>query len=351
MSDSHLRNLLNTTFALLLDEETSVGDDCEQLDLVENLTERIKELRSKAISDDLHSSLLHIKGAIVSLRDCSKDPKQTGTSSNNQNEAESDLKEAATAQSETDTTNTLFEEAVVHEKMKRPCDQLDPTYTRKHAELQKEVDAMKTCDNFKLAIEHFLKSNELSEKVFENEADRETKIIAVQVRIVSEILGNLTNLAYAAKKCMEYVSDLNKIFNLQGLKSLFPTWQKILGRVNLQKLFESPERSGLDSAMHTNVVVFRFIKEFIRKPVAMLHWPTIKIAGEQSHHAILGEQPAKVKTPDPFIAIKHSKLWINPVVSSVNCRGEVFAKGVPVKNEKPVAPRGMINFPSILDFT
>ena len=283
----------------------------------------------------------------MSLGDCFKNLKQAEASSTKQNElpeAESDLRGVATAQSETDTTNILSEEPVVH-KMKQPCDPPDPTYTAKHAELQKEVQRMETCEDFKSVIESFLKSKELSEKVFENEAEKEAKIMAVKIRIVSEILGNLTNLAYAAKKCMEYISDLNKIFNLESLRSPFPTWHKALKYVNLQKLFESPERIGLDSAMHANVVVFRLIKELIKKPVAMLHWPTIKIAGEQSHHAILGKQPPKVNTPDPFTAINHNKLWIQPDVSSVNCRGEVFVKGAPVKGENQVAPIGMINFP------
>ena len=350
---SHLRSLLNTTLALLLDKETSVSDDCEYSDLrdlIKQLNIRIEKFQSDDIyTDDLYSSLLQIKSAVVSLGDCFKNLKQAETSSTKQNElpeAESDLRGVATAQSETDTTNILSEEPVVH-KMKQPCDPPDPTYTAKHADLQKEVQRMKTCDDFKSAIECFLKSKELSERVFKNEVDREAKIIAVKVRIVGEIFGNLTNLAYAAKKCMEYISDLNKIFNLENLRSSFPTWHKVLKYVNLQKLFESPERIGLDSAMHINVVVFRLIKEFIKKPVAMLHWPTIKIAGEQSHHAILGEQPLKFSTPDPFTAINHSKLWINPDVSTVNCRGDVFAEGVPVKGGKEAARRGMINFPSL----
>lgn len=101
---SHLRSLLNTTLALLLDKETSVSDDCEYSDLrdlIKQLNIRIEKFQSDDIyTDDLYSSLLQIKSAVVSLDDCFKNLQQAEASSTKQNElpeAESDLREVATA--------------------------------------------------------------------------------------------------------------------------------------------------------------------------------------------------------------------------------------------------------------
>jgi hypothetical protein len=170
----------------------------------------------------------------------------------------------------------------------------------------------------------FIDSKKISAKVFEEESERETKITATKIRIVSEILGNLTNLRDATMKCTEYISELHGTFNLQS-GSPFPTWYKALSYIKLEKIFKS-QAMKLDSAMRINAVVFRFIKEFIRKPVAMLNWTTINIAREElryqkTHHPILGEQPPKGNKPDPFTAIEEED--IDSQVSAVNCSGEV----------------------------
>jgi hypothetical protein len=351
--DLVLFDLLKSTLALLLGDEshkTNVGENCGHL--LTELDERTAQLRSSGISDDLRTSLTHLRTAVVSLRPCIENLKDGARSSaensTNQNElpeAKSDLTEVSKAKKEVAISET---DLLVHDKTKQPCNSQNSD-----VRLQKEVREMEASNDFKEAMDCFLESKKISAKVFEDdESERETKITATKVRVISEIFGNLANLNGAAEKCMEYIWELNEIFNLQSLKSPFPLWHNVLRSWNLQKFFESPERLGLDSAMHINVVVFRFIKEFTRKPVAMLDWPMIDIAREETYHPILGQQSSRTNTPDPFTIIHDihpNILLIYSHVSAINCSGEVFAKGVLVADGRQSTG---IYFPSTrLSFT
>ena len=343
--DLVLFKLLKNTFALLLDDETNVCENCDEL--LKKLDERIALLiHRNRISDDLRTSLTHLRSAVVSLDTCFQNVKdgahsfaENSSSQNELPEAESDSQEVSKALEKV----TISEpDSPVHGKTKQPTNSQNSTkYTELRLRLRKEVVEMEASKDFKEAMDCFLESKKMSAKVFaENENERETKITATKVRVISEILGNLTDHASVAKECTDYILQLNIIFNLQSIKSPFPFWHKALRFVNLQTYFESPERVGLASAMHINVVVFRFIKEFTTKPIAMLNWPMIKIARGETHHPILGEQLSKINSPDPFTVVNDNEQRIYPQVSAVNCSGEIFAKGVPVKDGRPTARMG-----------
>ena len=347
MSQDHvLFSLLKATFALLFDNETNVGENCD--DLLENLDDRIKLLRRSRISDDLHTSLTHLRNAVASLDSCfqnlkdkEESPTSISASSNEQSKTEeSDLQRVSKTSKEVASFKT---DSPDQGGTKQPTNsQNSMKYRERQNTLQKEILEIEASKDFKEAMDCFLESKKVSAIVFENENGRETKITATKVRVISEIFVNLTDNACAARNCLDYILELNGIFNLQGIKSPFPFWHKALKFVNMQSYFESPERVGLDSAMRIHIVVFRFIKEFSTKPIIMLNWPMINTAREETYHPILGEQLSKTNAPDPFTAINHDEQWIDPQALAVNCSGEIFAKGVPVKDEKISAPIGIM---------
>lgn len=327
-----LYKLVKATFSLLLDTENR-DENCEQLDLVglvKKLDEHIELLRTRDISNELLTSLTHLKSAVVKLRDCSsylkkcKDEERSPVENVNEKD-KNGLKMEGSQEISNESQNQL--------------------YTSRHARLQNEISHIESKKEFEEAMKYFGESKEIAAKVFGDENDRETKITATQVRVISEILGNLTNLRGAATQCMKYISELHGIFNLQN--SPFPTWRRALSYVKLEKRFESEEMKGLDSAMHINVVVFRFRKKFFTKPVAMLNWTTIKIARDELrfqkiHHPLLGTQPPKTKKPYPFTHIKLEEVdRIDSQVSAINCNGEVFTKEMSTTDESP-APLGMV---------
>jgi hypothetical protein len=349
MSQSRvLFRLLKRMFALILNE-ANVGENCDSL--LENLDDRIRLLRRNRISDDLHTSLTHLRNAVASLDSCfqnvtednEESPTNSSTSPNELSETENDLQEVLEANKEVTESDSPFQS-----KPKQPTNSQNSTkYTERRYRLQNEVHEMEASKDFKEAMDCFLESKKISAKVFKDENERETKITATQVRVITAIFANLTDHDRAARKCMKYILELNEIFNLQRIKSPFPFWHKALKSVNMQMIqsyFESPERIGLEPAMHIHLVVFRFIKEFTTKPIAMLNWPTINIAGEETYHPILGEQHSKTNTPDPFTAIDQDEQWIDSLASAVNCSGEIFARGVPVKDGKPSPLEGIFTF-------
>ena len=316
-----LDSLVKSTFALLLDD-ANTGENREHLNLVEKLEERIELLRARrnGINNELLTSLKHLKSAVVFLRICFEDLEEWAGSSAENSTSQNELPHDESARLETDDYSGTETE---HSHFPNDS-QSRQLYTPKHTQLQEEVLQIQSTSAFLEAKKLFIDSKKISAKVFEKESERETKITATKIRIVSEILGNLTNLRDATMKCTEYISELHGIFNLQS-GSPFPTWYKALSYIKLEKIFKS-QAMKLDSAMHINAVVFRFIKEFIRKPVAMLNWTTINIAREElryqkTHHPILGEQPPKGNKPDPFTAIEEED--IDSQVSVVNCSGEV----------------------------
>lgn len=312
--DTVLRALVKDTFSLLLDNESS-DENREHLNfdkLVAKLDEHTELLRSRDICNELHTSLTHLKSAVASLRACFENPndgaESSAENSTNQNE-ENDLKEK-----EAQVEN--------HEIINESQNQL---YTSRHTQLQNEVAQIQSKKEFTEAMQCFTISKDVSAKVLKNKNETETKITATKVRVISEILGNLTNLRSAATECMKHISELHGIFKLQN--SPFPKWRRALWYAKpLEKIFESKNIKCLDSAVHIDAVVFRFIKEFMTKPVPMLHWNTISFP-RKILHPLLGTPltPRTIK-PDLFIDMEEKK--IDSQVCAVNCNGEIFTKEI-----------------------
>ena len=342
-----LKSLVRTTLTLLLND-VNARDNREWPELMRKLVERIDQ-HQRCTNDKLLTSLTHLKTAVVGLRNCIENPNERSSEENStsQNELPEDesVKQAET--SYPDTQAEHFQN-----------DSQRQLYTQKHVQLQKDVSQIKLSNEFVEAMKDFSDAKDTLAEVFETDSERETKIMATKICVVSEILGNLTNPRAAAEKCIEYILELHKIFKLQ--KSPFPTWYKALSKVKLEKIFESQEMKGLDSAVHVNVVVFSFIREFLTIPVAMLNWTTINIVTQsytseperlenqnrpeeyttqKIHHPILGEQPPKSNKPDPFTPIEivddDGFVWMGSQVSAVNCCGEVFLTKTLGNHQKP----------------
>ena len=288
IEQSVLKSLIKSTLSLLLND-VNTRVNCEQLDIVKELDERIERLRHnrQRNSNQLLTSLMDIKSAVIDLN--------TGTE--NVSYEGRDSEENVTG--ETDSPDHPNTEAVHGQD-----DLQSQLYTEVHVQLQREVSQIKLSPKFEKAMNNLKDSKELSAEVFNNENDRETKITATKIRVVSEILGNPANLKEAAEKCEEYISELHKTFKIPGFP--FPTWYKALSYVKLDKIFESQEMKGLDSAMHISAVVFRFKKKFIKAPIVMLNWSTIDIAtptrpegGENSERreTTVRSVPENQKTP------------------------------------------------------
>ena len=317
--DTVLCALVKDTFSLLLDNDIS-DENREQLNfdkLVAKLDAHTELLRSRDISNELHTSLTHLKSAVVSLRACFEIPNdgaQCSTeNSTNQNElqdAENDLKEKEGQVENHEITNESQNQDI---------------YTSRHTHLQNEVSQIQAKKEFTEAMQCFTISKDVSAKVFKKEKKTETKITAIKVRVISEILGNLTNLRSAATECMKHISELHGIFKLQNFP--FPKWRRaLLYAKPLEKIFESQDIKCLNSVVHIDAVVFRFIKEFMTKPVPMLQWTTISFS-QKILHPLLGTPltPRTIK-PDLFIDMEGKK--IDSQVCALNCNGEIFTKEI-----------------------
>ena len=289
-----LYRLVKNTFALLLGNEY-VGENCEFL--VRKLDARIQKLRRYGISNELFTSLSNLKAAFVSLRACFKSLHDQIC------EFKDPLKQAniSNGVSKLNHSNTDY------------------------AKLHRELLEIKECDKFKQAMEYFLQSNTLSGMVCEKKAKEEIKITATKVLVISEILGNLTNLSDAADRCKRYISQLHDLKTLTQHKYSFSKLKSVL-KVNL---LDFPEKEGMKSVMHINVVVFRLMKEFTGKPVVMLDWPMIRGQEPSEFHPIFGELPEEIDPPDPFTYITDastSKVQIDSCITAINCSGDIYAK-------------------------
>ena len=215
---THLYKVFESIVALFVDNETNaVDEDYTYLQLSRKLQDHINSLcesRGKSgISDDLRTSLRHLSSAVVSLRTCFGNPadgSQTEKNSTSKNElpkAESTIKDT----SEDDTTElpmTSETEHLVHENTKK---------------LENEILKFKASGkDFEEAMTSFAGSKDRSSKVFTtaDESERETKVIATKVRVICEILENLTNLTGAAEQCVKYISELQNIFSLKRSPSI-----------------------------------------------------------------------------------------------------------------------------------
>ena len=327
--DVVLYKLLKKTFALLLGN-VDVGKNCEFL--VQKLDARIQEIRRYGISNELFTSLSNLKGAFVSLRAClaSLDNNTVGARL-----AEDDFKEAqeqARASSEVSKPNYPNKDTEHREKAKQTNDFEDNDRLLscpKDATLQKELREIKESDKFKQAMEYFRQSNTLSEKAFAKENKGEIKITATKVRVISEILGNLTDLGTAADKCKKYISELHDDYATLNLHRF--SFSNLKNAVQVY-LLDSPEKEGINSIIHINVVVFRIMKGFTRQPPVMLDWPMIHGQEPQKFlekfHPILGELPEEIDPPDPFTQLTDvsKKVQINSCTAAINCNGDIFAK-------------------------
>ena len=287
-----LYRLVKNTFALLLRNE-DVGENCEFL--VQKLDARIQKLRRYDISNELFTSLSNLKAAFVSLRACFNSL-QVGE----------------------------FEDPSKQANISNGVSKLNYPNTD-DAKLQRELHKIKECDKFKQAMEYFLQSNTLSGKVCEKEAEEEIKITAIKVRVISEILGNLTNISDAADRCKRYISQLHDLKTLTPHKNSFFKLKNVL-QIHL---LDFPEKEGMKSIMHINVVVFRLMKEFTGKPIVILDWPTIRGQESSEFHPILGELPEEIDPPDPFTSITDAsmnKVQIDSCITAISCSGDIYAK-------------------------
>ena len=337
--DIVLYSLLKRTFALLLGNE-NLGENCEFL--VQKLDVRIQELRRCGLSNELLASLSNLKGGFVSLRACFK---YLTDDTAEARFAESDFKEVpkqASASDEVSKYSYQYTETEnpVREKTKQTNDSEDNDRLLscpKDATLQKELREIKESDKLKLAMEYFRQSNAFSAKAFEKENNGDIKITAAKVRIISEILGNLTNLGAAADNCRKYISQLDhkEILNLHNIFLNLKNALQV-------RLLNYPKKEGsMVSVIHINVVVFRFMKEFTRKPVVMLDWPMIDGQDPKKYHPILGELPTEIDPPDPFTQItdiNKDKVQIESCISAINCSGDIFAKEKASKDIVRITP-------------
>ena len=323
---SHLYKLFKSVFVLILNNRTNaVGEDCIQFcTKVQDHINSLGEKRGKSgISDNLRTSLTHLSTAVVSLRTCFKNladgsqPEKNSTSKKELPEAKSTIKET----SEDDTTElpTSETEHLVHENTKK---------------FENEILKVKASGkDFEDAMNFFAESKNLSTEVFKtaDESERETKVIATKVRVICEILENLTNLTGAAEQCVKYISELQNIFSLKRSPSTL--------RRKIDK-----EMDHLDDVIYINTVVFRFIKEFIRKPVPMLDWPMIDVANEESYkkryHPLLGKK-SESNTVQLFTDVNGEEITINLGLSVVKCDGEVLAPGIPKAKDRRSSSTGI----------
>ena len=296
-------NILKRALALLLGNQDLGDDNCEFL--VQKLDAYIQQIRRYGISNELLTSLSNLKAAIVCLRAC-LEHFTNGTEETAQQPNETDAFSKPANQTD---------ECDDNQHLSLSC--------RKDAELQKELVVIKESDKFKQAVAYFRQSNAFSEKAFKKDTGK-IKIIATKVRVIGEVLGNLTNFSAAADNCTTYISELHHETTSNLPKS---TLSKLKNSVQ-NYLFNSREN---DDIMRINVVVFCLMKEFLRQPLAMLDWPMINAGdGPEKHHPILGKLPStNCKQPDPFTYIAGTgtkKVRINSSISAVNCTGDIFAK-------------------------
>ena len=301
-----LYGILKRMFALLLPNE-DLGDNCEFL--VQRLDARIQQIRRHGISNELLTSLSNLKGAVVCLRASLK-------------LFANDTVEAPQQAKETDEFSKPANESTCTEQTDKCEDNEHQLLScSKDAELQKELEVIQDSDKCKQAVKYFRQSNTFSEKAFKKD-EGEIKITATKVRVVSEILGNLTNLSAAATNCSTYISELHHEASSNLHESTLSKFKNSLQNF----LFNFLENDGV---MHINVVVFCFMKEFLGKPLALLDWPMINGHGPEKHHPILGELPSIFDPPDSFTyitGVDTKNVQIESSISAINCTGDIFAK-------------------------
>ena len=314
-----LYSILKRIFALLLANE-DLGDNCEFL--VQKLDARIQQIRRHSISNELLTSLSNLKGAVVCLR-ASLKLFTSNTAKAPQQAKETDEFTKPTNQT-TCTERTNKREDGKHLLLSCPKD----------AELQKELEVIQDSDKFKQAVKYFRQSSTFSEKAFKKDEGK-IKITATKVRVISEILGNLTNFSATVTNCSTYISELHHETTSNLHESFLTKFKNSLENF----LFNFLENDGV---MHINVVVFRFMKEFLGKPLAMLDWPMINGHGPEKHHPILGELPSIFDPPDPFTyitGIDRKNVQIESSISAINCTGDIFAKDKASANIIKVTPK------------
>ena len=290
--------LIKKAFALLLENE-NLGENCESL--INTLNRYVEQLPRNC---GMQTSLDNLKDGTVSLLDCYRNLKDTAEArfagnSNDQSELRKENgcnSEISKPESETGNTSPF------RDKAKQPNDSNDKervSFSPNHVRLQEELQIIKESDEFKTAVNYFKKANESLAQIFEDNDERETKIRATEVRVISEILGNLTNLTDAAENCKQYILQLHESFNVHR------------------------DTEYINSVMYINVVLYDFIKTFIRKPVVILDWPMVDAQGPEKYHPILE------KLQDPFTQITDTnkeKIQIKSCISAINCSGDIFAR-------------------------
>ena len=298
--DIVLYTILEKTFAVLL-ENVEFGDNC--IRLVSLLNKRNDEIRQD--SDFSSTSLDHLVSGTRSLLrsfDTLKDSSETQLAEDSINHGDSN---GEISKPEAGNTSAEIDDVKSRDKAKQPNDSKVYNerlpFVSKDAKLQTELRLIKDGDTFKKAMTDFRKVNESAVAVLEdNERDLNLRITAVQLSVISKILGNLTDLNDAMNSCMKYILRLHQSLSVQ------------------------------DTSMKM-YTLFCFMKEFTGKPVAMLDWPMISGRGVEKHHPILGELPTTFvyEPPDPFTyitGIHTKKVQIESSISAINCTGDIFAR-------------------------
>ena len=300
-----LCRLIKRTFALLL-------GNVELNEIINKLNVYIDEHSSPG----LETCLDHLKNGSVSLLACQqklKDRGKTRFADDSNNECEL-LKETRSnsevSEPEIGNNNTEIQHQI-RDKAQQPNDSKHngrSSFSPNHARLQEELQIIMETDEFRKAVNDFKKVNESLAEIFKDNEKGQTemtlKITATKVRVISEILGNLTNLTDAVENCEQHILKLHESFNVHG-------------------------DVDVNSIMLINMVVFRILKDFTTKPLAMLDWPMIDGQKPEKFHPILGGLPTTIGRPDPFTYISdinENKVQIDSCIAAINCSGDIFAK-------------------------
>ena len=299
--DIVLYDILEKTFALFLGNK-QFGKNCTKL--VSLLNERNGEIREKCnVSGTILDHLVSGTKSLLRSFDTLKDSPQTLYAKDCNNDGDSN---GETSRPGAGNTSRDAEDKVEYrDKAEQARDsKVHSERLPKDAKLQKELQKIKDADTFKEAMSKFRKINERAVTILEdNETDLNLMETAAQLSVISEILGNLTNLTDAMNNCKKYNLRLHQTLNVHDK------------RVNF--------------AMYT---LFCFMADFTGKPVAMLDWPMISGREVEKYHPILGELPTNdCEQPDPFTYIAGTgtgteKVRIESCISAINCTGDIFAK-------------------------
>ena len=306
MSHIVLRNFTKRTFALLLGN-VSIGKLIEKLDLYIN----DHPIRG------LQTSFEHLKNGCVSLLTCCEKLGEAKTEELFVDEKSELGKQTCSdrdvSKSEISCTSNAQAQFQLTDKEKQPNDSKD--YERSlsspsHARLQKELQLIKESDQFKKAAIYFKKANDSLKGIFKDKDKTQNDlIITTKVLIISEILGDLTNLTDAIETCEQHILKLHESLNAHS---------------DMTVIFQF--------VMAINMKVFNYMREFTGKPVVMLDWPMIHGEKQKKFHPILGGSPERISNPpdiDPFTHFtdaSKNKVEINSCIAAINCSGEIFAR-------------------------